>query len=161
LEYDPSEYPKLLEPIESGRTDAVFGSRVLGGNEASYRRYYWGGRALSLLTSVLFGHRITDQHTCYKVMRAELLRSLKLREDGFGFCAETTAKLLRNGIRIEEVPISYRPRSREEGKKIGWCDGLEALWIVLKQRLAPCRRNSELARFKKWRDARESSSSAS
>jgi len=161
LEYDPSDYPKLLEPIESGRADVVYGSRILGGNSASYRRYYWGGRMLSLFTSALFGHRITDQHTCYKALRTELLRLLELRESGFGFCAEVTARLLGHGIRIEEVAISYSPRSRGQGKKIRWHDGLATVWIVMKHRLALCGRNKALAGFKKWRDAEKSCSSSS
>ncbi len=135
LEYDPTDYPALVEPIESGRAEVVYGSRILGGNLASYRRYYWGGRVLSLFTSVLFGRRVTDQHTCYKVFRAELLRSLPLREERFGFCAEVTALLLRRGVQIEEVPISYRPRSIKSGKKIRWHDGVSALWITAKHRL--------------------------
>ena len=130
LEYDPAEYPTLLQPVESGRADVVYGSRILGGNPASYRRYYWGGRFLSFATNLLFGSRITDQHTCYKLFRTDLLRSLPLRENGFGFCAEATALLLKRGARLVEVPVSYRPRSIGEGKKIRWHDGLRALWIV-------------------------------
>lgn len=136
LEYDPEEYEALMEPIESGRAAVVYGSRILAGNPASYRRYYWGGRALSAVTSALFGRRVTDQHTCYKVFRTELLRSLPLRETGFGFCAEVTALLLKKGVHIEEVPISYHPRSIEQGKKIRWRDGLRALWISARHKLA-------------------------
>lgn len=161
LEYDPADYPALIEPIESGRADVVYGSRTLGGNPASYRRYYWGGRCLSLVTRLLFGHRVTDQHTCYKVFRTELLRLLPLEENGFGFCAEVTALLLKNRVRIAEVPISYRPRSVAKGKKIRWRDGLEALWIVIKLRLSRRGRiQEEAGTFKKWRGAKKSSSSA-
>jgi len=138
LEYDPAEYGVLVAPIEAGRADVVYGSRILGENPASYRRYYWGGRLMSLVTSVLFGQRVTDQHTCYKAFRTQLLRSLPLRESRFGFCAEVTAVLLKKRVHIEEVPISYRPRSIEQGKKIRWHDGLRALWISLKHRFAGC-----------------------
>lgn len=134
LEYDPAEYPALVGPIERGRADVVYGSRILGRNAASYRRYYWGGKIASLVAGVVFGRRVTDQHTCYKVFKTELLRSLPLRETGFGFCAEVTAMLLKNRVQIEEVPISYCPRSIEQGKKIRWHDGLRALWITLKHR---------------------------
>ena len=142
LEYDPRDYPALLKPIEAGEADVVYGSRILGQNSASYRRYYWGGRVLSMATSVLFGVRITDQHTCYKAFKTPLLRSLPLREAGFGFCAEATALLLRRGVKILEVPVSYRPRSMAQGKKIRWHDGLRALWIALRCRLACSRRKT-------------------
>jgi len=137
LEYDPSDYAALLAPIESGQADVVYGSRILGRNAASYTRYYWGGRLLSAATNVLFGSRLTDQHTCLKAFRTPLLRSLPLREERFGFCAEATALLLKRGVRIAEVPISYRPRLMGEGKKIRWHDGLRSLWITIKCRFLP------------------------
>ncbi|NQT19855.1 MAG: glycosyltransferase family 2 protein [Planctomycetes bacterium] len=136
LEYNPEEYQALIEPIEAGRAAVVYGSRILGGNAASYRRYYWGGRVLSAFTSALFGRRVTDQHTCYKVFETKLLQSLPLRETGFGFCAEVTALLLKKGVHVEEVPISYQPRSIGQGKKIRWQDGLRALWIIARHRFA-------------------------
>ena len=141
LEYDPAEYRAVVGPIEAGRSDVVYGSRILGGNPASYRRYYWGGRLLSMVTTVLFGQRVTDQHTCYKAFRTQLLRSLPLRESGFGFCAEVTAVLLKKGVRIEEVPISYHPRSVGQGKKIRWHDGIHALRISLKHRFTGLRKD--------------------
>lgn len=137
LEYDPADYPALLKPILEGSAKVVYGSRNLVQNPASYRRYYWGGKLLSCVTGKLYRRKVTDQHTGYKAFAVELLRSLPLREDGFGFCAEVTAMLLIRGIEIAEVPISYRPRSFEEGKKINWRDGLHSLAIILRQRLFP------------------------
>lgn len=133
-EYDPEDYPKLIEPILSGETDVVYGSRILGNNPISYRRYYWGGRVLTVVTNLLYGAGITDEPTCYKVFRRELLQSLTLEEDGFGFCPEVTAQVCRLGHHIVEKPIQYHPRSMEQGKKIRWKDGVEALWILLKWR---------------------------
>ncbi|MFA6029888.1 MAG: glycosyltransferase family 2 protein [Elusimicrobiota bacterium] len=135
LEYDPEDIPRLLELAAAG-APAVYGSRILRTeNPASYRRYYWGGRFISLWTSLLFLTRITDEPTCYKLVRTELLRSLDLQCTGFEFCPEVTAKLLKRGHLIVETPIRYRPRSIEEGKKIRWKDGVIALWTLLKIRL--------------------------
>ncbi len=135
LEYDPADYRRLLEPFRSGQAQVVYGSRILNpDNPMSYRRYYWGGRLLSLWTNLLFGSRVTDEPTCYKAFRTELLRSLELRCEGFEFCPEATAKVLRRGIPITEVPIRYHPRSIAKGKKIRWHDGLKALWTLLKLR---------------------------
>ncbi|HBL17912.1 MAG: glycosyl transferase [Elusimicrobia bacterium GWA2_69_24] len=135
LEYDPHDIPALLGPALKGGADAVFGSRILRpNNPASYLRFYWGGRLLTLWTNLLFGAAITDEPTCYKLLRSDLLRSLDLRCEGFEFCPEVTGKLLRRGVPIAEVPISYRPRSIEEGKKIRWIDGIEALWVLLRVR---------------------------
>ena len=136
LEYDPCDYPRLLEPIAAGQADVVYGSRILASNPASYRRYYWGGRLLTWAANVVLGSRLTDQHTCYKMFRTSLLRGLPLREKRFGFCAEVTGLLLRRGVRIVEVPVSYRPRSMAEGKKIRWYDGLRSLWITVRCRFA-------------------------
>jgi len=129
LEYDPACYPELIQPILEGRADVVYGSRVLGGSPRSYGRYYWGGRFLSCLANTLYGIRITDESTGYKVMRTRLMKELHLECDGFDFCPEVTAKLARKGIPIHEVPIYYRPRSFAEGKKIRWKDG----WIAVKR----------------------------
>ncbi|HVE13895.1 MAG TPA: glycosyltransferase family 2 protein [Elusimicrobiota bacterium] len=135
LEYDPAEYGRLLEPFASGAR-AVYGSRIRAANNPrSYFRYYWGGRLVSLWTNVLFGSSVTDEPTGYKVFETGLLRSLDLRRDGFEFCPEVTAKLLRKGVEIREVPISYHPRSMEQGKKIRWRDGLMALWTLLRLRI--------------------------
>ena len=135
LEYDPSDYGLLLEPFGRSEVQVVYGSRILrGDNPISYRRFYWGGRLLSWWTNLLYGSRITDEPTGYKAYRAPLLRSLNLQCSRFEFCPEATAKVLRRGISIVEVPIQYHPRSREEGKKIGWRDGFQALWVLFKWR---------------------------
>ena len=135
LEYDPGDYPRLLEPVLEENAPVVYGSRVLGRNDASYWRYYFGGRAISIATNLLFRTRLTDVPTCYKLFRADVLRSLVLKEDGFGFCYEVTAQIAKRGIPIVEVPISYYPRGFDEGKKIRWHDGVRALWILLCYRL--------------------------
>ncbi|MDQ8201083.1 glycosyltransferase [Pelagicoccus enzymogenes] len=137
LEYDPKDLPKLLEPFQSSDTTVVYGSRILGNNPRSNNRFYWGGRFLSFVTSLLYQTRITDEATGYKLFRTETLRSLKLESDGFEFCPEVTAKLLRGGHKIIELPINYRPRSFSEGKKIRWYHGLTAISTLLSIRLAP------------------------
>lgn len=137
LEYDPSDYPALLAPFADPAVAAVYGSRNLRRNPRSSHVFYWGGRFLSLLTNLIYRSRLTDESTGYKIVRAELLRDLQLTEDGFGFCPELTGRLLRQRRRIHEVPISYRPRSRAEGKKIRWTDGLRAVWVLLRERLRP------------------------
>lgn len=135
LEYDPDDYRALLPPILSGECKVVYGSRLLGGtNRSGYRAFYWGGRLVSLVTSLLFCCKITDEPTCYKMFDAALLKSIPLTSDRFGFCPEVTAKILRRGHTIKEVPIRYYPRSKEEGKKIKWQDGVEAIGILLKYR---------------------------
>lgn len=144
LEYDPNEYGKLLAAAEEHGVRVVYGSRILGSPNRSYRRYYWGGRLVSLAASIIYGQWITDEPTCYKLFDTALLQSLPLREDGFGFCAEATAMVCRLGERIVEVPISYHPRSIEQGKKIRWTDGLAAVWILLKHRFAHVRARSTL-----------------
>jgi glycosyltransferase involved in cell wall biosynthesis len=135
LEYDPAEYAALLKPLEEGRARVVYGSRTLKrDNVRSYSSYYWGGRLLSWWTNLLYGSRITDEATCYKLFETELLRSYHLECTGFEFCPEATAKTLRRGIPIVELPISYHPRRIEEGKKIRWHDGLIHLWVLFKLR---------------------------
>jgi len=134
LEYDPAEYPKLLAPFESPEVQVVYGSRNLRRNPRSSWSFYLGGRLLSLIANLLYGSRITDEATGYKLVRADLYRSLDLQAEGFEFCPELTAKVLRRGIEIVEVPISYTPRSRAEGKKIRWCDGLIAVWTLVRYR---------------------------
>jgi len=138
LEYDPRDLPGLLEPIRRGEAEVVFGSRVRGRNPMSYLRYYLGGRLVSLLASMLYGHWVTDEPTCYKMIRRDVLVSIELESEGFEFCPEVTAKLLRGGARYMEVPIRYYPRSLAEGKKIRARDGLIAIWTLLKLRF--CRR---------------------
>ncbi|MBW2020165.1 MAG: glycosyltransferase family 2 protein [Deltaproteobacteria bacterium] len=134
LEYDPADYPRLIQPIMDRKTRVVYGSRILGRSKASYFRYYWGGRFLSLLSNLLYGIHITDEPTCYKVFDAILLKGLDLRCKGFEFCPEVTAKVSRLGESITEVPISYTPRSIQEGKKIRWTDGLMAMWTLFRYR---------------------------
>jgi len=134
LEYDPADYPALLAPLAEAGVQAVYGSRNLQRNPRSSFAFYWGGRLLSGIASGLYGARLTDEATGYKVVRTEVLRALELEADGFEFCAELTAKLIRRGIQIHEVPISYRPRSWAEGKKIRWHHGVTAIWTLVKHR---------------------------
>ncbi len=141
LEYDPGEFAMLIEPILSGETDVVYGSRNLArdkkgkhGNPVSSLPFYWGGIFLSKLTNLLYGVRITDESTGYKVFRTAVIKNLDLKCSGFEFCPEVTAKLCRKGYRIKEVPISYYPRGFEQGKKIGWRDGWIAVFVLLKYR---------------------------
>ncbi|MBM4035489.1 MAG: glycosyltransferase family 2 protein [Planctomycetes bacterium] len=137
LEYEPEDFLRLLAAAREQRARVVYGSRILARQPRSYRRYYWGGRLVSLAASLLYWRRITDEPTCYKLFDTALLKSLPLREDGFGFCPEATALVCRRGERIVEVPIRYAPRSMAEGKKIRWTDGLKAVWILLKLRVWP------------------------
>ena len=135
LEYDTDDYPRLLAPIRAGRTEVVYGSRVRGGNGGSYLSFYVGGLLLSFLTDLLFAARITDEPTCYKVFRRRVLRRIRITSTGFEFCPEVTAKLLLAGYRIDEVPIAYTPRSKAQGKKIRWIDGVRAIWTLVFLRL--------------------------
>jgi glycosyltransferase involved in cell wall biosynthesis len=137
LEYDPQDYPALLAPFEDPAVQVVYGSRNMRRNPRSSWSFYWGGRLLSWVANLLYGSRITDEATGYKLFRTGLLRKLDLQPTRFEFCPEVTGKLLRRGIKIHEVPISYRPRSAAEGKKIGWHDGLTAIWTLIKYRLSP------------------------
>ncbi|MDR0976451.1 MAG: glycosyltransferase family 2 protein [Prevotellaceae bacterium] len=135
MEYDPDDYAALLKPLLAGESKVVYGSRVLNKeNKMSYRSFYWGGRLISWATTRLFGHLITDEPTCYKLFDARLLKSIPLTSNRFGFCPEVTAKVLRAGHHIKEIPIRYYPRSKQEGKKIKWRDGVEALYLLLKYR---------------------------
>lgn len=135
FEYDPKDCLELLKPILSREAEVVYGSRILNKeNSYSYKRYYWGGRLLSWWTNFLYGSRLTDEATGYKVFKASVLKSFELNCRGFEFCPEVTAKVLRRGIRIKEVPISYCPRSIAQGKKISWKDGVIALWMLFKLR---------------------------
>jgi len=134
LEYDPREYPKLLEPVLEQKADVVYGSRFIG-SEAHRVLFFWhamGNRLLTLLSNAVTNLNLTDMETCYKLFRADVLKRVELREDRFGFEPEITAKVARLGIRIYEVGISYSGRTYEEGKKIQWRDGLWALWCILK-----------------------------
>ena len=134
LEYDPRDFPRLLEPIKSGRASVVYGSRILGHAKMSHLRYYLGGRFLSLLTNLLYGSHITDEPTCYKMFRRGVLDHFDLAAQRFDFCPEFTAKVLKAGYEIVEVPIRYNPRKIREGKKIRWTDGLAAIFTLLRLR---------------------------
>jgi glycosyltransferase involved in cell wall biosynthesis len=139
LEYDPNDYPSLLEPILSGNADAVFGSRFLGGRPHRVL-YFWhmvGNGFLTLLSNMFTDLNLTDIEACYKVFRAPLIKSLHLCEDRFGFEAEVTAKLAKARCRIYEVGISYSGRTYEEGKKVNWKDGVRAIYAILRYNLFP------------------------
>jgi glycosyltransferase involved in cell wall biosynthesis len=136
LEYDPREYRTLVQPLLEGKAKVVYGSRFRGGpTKAMFFSHMLGNRFLTLVTNVLFDTIITDMETCYKCFCAELIQNIPLRARGFEFEPEVTAKVLKRGHRIYEVPISYTGREFEEGKKITWRDGFKALWTLLKYRL--------------------------
>ena len=133
LEYDPQDWPVLLEPIVSGKADACFGSRFLGGPHRVL--YYWhsvGNTMLTLFSNMLTNLNLTDMETCYKAVRGDVARGLDLTSDRFGFEPEITAQLAKRDARIFEVPISYAGRTYAEGKKINWKDGVAAFWHILK-----------------------------
>jgi glycosyltransferase involved in cell wall biosynthesis len=136
LEYDPREYHRLIEPIERGLGDVVYGSRFMGGPHRVL--FYWhsvANRMLTTMSNMFTNLNLSDVWTCYKAFRIEVVRSLVLREDRFGFEPEVTAKVSRAGWRVYEVPISYWGRTYAEGKKIAWRDGVKALWYVLRYNL--------------------------
>jgi glycosyltransferase involved in cell wall biosynthesis len=133
LEYDPRDYPKLLEPILDGRADVVYGSRFLGGPQrVHFFWHYVGNKFLTLLSDILTNLKISDMETCYKAFRKEVIQGMRLRSNRFGFEPEVTARVAKGRWRIYEVPISYAGRSYEEGKKITWRDGVVTLWAILR-----------------------------
>jgi len=133
LEYDPAEYPRLLEPILDGRADAVYGSRFLGGpHRVMFFWHFVGNRLLTTLSNMFTNLNLSDMETCYKVIRRSILRRIEIKSRRFGFEPEITAKLARRRCRIYEVPISYSGRDYSEGKKIGWKDGVSALFHILR-----------------------------
>lgn len=137
LEYDPNEYPLLVEPILQGKADVVFGSRFVG-NHAHRVLYFWhrvGNGFLTLLSNMFTNLNLTDMETCYKVFKREIIQSIKIEENRFGFEPEITAKVAKLKCRIYEVGISYYGRTYEEGKKIGWRDGIRAIYCILKYNL--------------------------
>jgi len=133
-EYDPAEYPKLIAPIAAGETAVVYGSRFRGTIENMRWPNRLINRVLAWMVRVLYRAPITDEATCYKVFRTDVVKSIPLECTGFEFCPEVTAKLLKRGYRIHEVPITYRGRSKREGKKINWKDGVKAIWSLIKYR---------------------------
>ncbi len=143
LEYDPQDIPRLLDPVLDGRAVVVYGNRTFGSHSSFSFWYVMGNKAVTTAANMMFNCYLGDLETCFKLMPLELYRSLDVRSKGFGMEAEVTGKLLRRGVRPYEVPISYRARTREEGKKITWRDGVEALWILARERL---RRPSRAAR---------------
>jgi glycosyltransferase involved in cell wall biosynthesis len=137
LEYDPADYPVLLRPIQTGRAQVVYGSRFIGEHRAMYFWHSLGNKFLTLLCNALFDTTLTDMETCYKVFTIEIARDLKLREPRWGFDPEITARILRMGNRIYEVPISYAGREFNEGKKISWRDGFVVLITLVRYRFLP------------------------
>jgi glycosyltransferase involved in cell wall biosynthesis len=134
LEYDPAEYPKLLAPILDGRADVVYGSRFAGG-ESHRVLYFWhsvGNKLLTLLSNAFTNLNLSDMETCYKMFRREVIQNITIEEDRFGFEPEITAKIARRRYRVYEVGISYSGRTYEEGKKIGWRDGVRAVWCIIR-----------------------------
>jgi len=142
LEYSPEQFERLLEPVRAGRATVVYGSRNLGHpamkkNDFHYFRFWLGGKVVTLFGNLIFGVHLTDEATCYKLFPTDLLREMNLCCRGFDFCPEVTAKAIRLGHRIHEVPIEYNPRTLAEGKKIRAWHGIEALWVLLKYRMMP------------------------
>jgi len=142
LEYSPEEIPSLLRPVLAGEAAVVYGTRSFGSHSAYSFWYVLGNKTVTMAANALFNAWISDLETCFKLMPVALYRDLDIRSAGFGMEAEVTGKLLGRGIRPFEVPISYKARSREEGKKLTWQDGVEALWILARTRLSHRRRST-------------------
>ncbi len=134
LEYDPMDYPRLIEPILDGRADVVYGSRFLGTHRAFLFWHYIGNKFLSFLTNLLYNTMLTDMETCYKVFRSDVIKGLNLKSDRFQVEPEITAKVFKKGYKVFEVPISYAGRDFKEGKKITWRDGMWAVMTLVKYR---------------------------
>lgn len=134
LEYDPNQYLELISPITSGKADVVYGSRFIGGgpHRVVYFWHYVGNRFLTLLSNMMTNINLTDMETCYKVFRREIIQSIDIKEDRFGFEPEITAKIAKKQVRIYEIGINYYGRTYEEGKKIGWKDGVKAIYCILR-----------------------------
>ena len=134
LEYSPEEFPQLIDLICQGKADVVYGSRFLGRHRAFMFAHYLGNKFVTLVTNILYNTMLTDMETCYKVMRVEVLRSMTLKSNGFGVEPEMTAKIFKRGYRVYEIPITYAGRGYEQGKKITWRAGFNALWVLFKYR---------------------------
>lgn len=136
MEYSPQEYPNLLAPILDGFADVVYGSRLTGGKvtRAFHFTHYLGNKFLSLITNILYNSTLTDMETCYKVFKVDVFKSIEIKSNRFEFEPEITAKILKKGVRIYELPISYFGRDYSEGKKITWKDGFGAIWALVKYR---------------------------
>jgi len=137
LEYDPADYPSLLRPIFNGRSSVVYGSRFLGEHKAMYFWHSLGNKFLTLLTNVLYDTTLTDMETCYKVFTADVARKIRLTSPRWGFDPEITARILKTGARIYEVPIAYAGREFNEGKKISWKDGFVVMATLIRCRFTP------------------------
>jgi glycosyltransferase involved in cell wall biosynthesis len=132
LELDPNDYPSLIAPIMSGAATVVFGSRFKGRKKPKMGLFqYWGNKVINFAVNVLYGTRLTDVETCYQVFRREAIKDMVIRNNDFAFTVELTVKLIKKGYEILEIPITYYPRGREEGKKIYWKDGLASLWTLI------------------------------
>lgn len=131
LEYNPADFNKMIELADKDGWAAIYGSRNLAPNPHFKETYYYGGKLITFFTNLLFGGELTDVNTCYKMIKTDLLKSLALKQKGFSFCEEVTAKLLRKKIKIKEIPISYQPRKFGEGKKIRYYHGLKSLFTLL------------------------------
>ncbi|MBI4948738.1 MAG: glycosyltransferase family 2 protein [Deltaproteobacteria bacterium] len=134
LEYDPEDYHKLVAPVLKGRAEVVYGSRFTGEHRNMFFHHWVGNKFLTLVTNLLYNTTISDMETCYKLFRSDIIKSVNIRSNRFNFEPEITAKVLKKGFRIYEVPISYAGREFSEGKKITWKDGISALWTLLKYR---------------------------
>ncbi|HHL38953.1 MAG TPA: glycosyltransferase family 2 protein [Deltaproteobacteria bacterium] len=134
LEYDPEDYHRLLAPVLKGKAVVVYGSRFTGEHRNMFYHHWIGNKFLTFVTNVLYNTTLSDMETCYKLFRTDIIKSIDFKSNRFNFEPEITAKILKRGIRIYEVPISYAGREFEEGKKITWVDGFSALWTLIKYR---------------------------